>query len=160
MTGKVSQGLGGERKLVTFTLQKQLYGVPVNSVREVIHYCEVSPIPGSAQHIMGIINLRGQVVTVIDICHQLNLAAAPIMDQSKIIILEVGNSLLGIVVDSVADVITLSPEQLENPPGLMSDSEEKRLIHAVAKLDDELLILLDLERVITKSDIIAAAHRA
>ena len=93
---------------VTFHLGNEVYGVNVMQVKEVLRYTEIAPVPGSPEYVLGIINLRGNVVTVIDTRMRFGLEHAPVTDNSRIVIIEAEKQVVGILVDSVAEVVDLN----------------------------------------------------
>ncbi|MEH6556595.1 MAG: chemotaxis protein CheW [Oceanicoccus sp.] len=136
---------------VTFRLGKETYGVNVMQVQEVLRYTEIAPVPGAPPYVLGIINLRGNVVTVIDTRHRFGLPAGDISDQTRIIIIEADNTVTGILVDMVAEVVYLSQSEIESAPNVGSD-ESSRFIHGVCQKNNELLILVDLNKLLTEQE--------
>ena len=97
----------------TFRLAGELYGVNVMQVQEVLRYTEITPVPGATDFILGIINLRGNVVTVLDTRDRFGMEAGDISDNSRIVIIEAGGQVVGMLVDSVADVVYLRQSEIE-----------------------------------------------
>ncbi|MFT4725261.1 MAG: purine-binding chemotaxis protein CheW, partial [Colwellia sp.] len=89
---------------VTFKLDSETYGINVMQVQEVLRYSEIAPVPGAPTYVLGIINLRGNVVTVIDTRQRFGLKPADISDNTRIVIIEAEKQVIGILVDSVAEV--------------------------------------------------------
>src|SRR5690554_7418011 len=92
---------------VTFRLDNETYGINVMQVQEVLRHTEIAPVPGAPEYVLGIINLRGNVVTVIDTRQRFGLAPAPVTEQTRIVIIEADRQVVGILVDSVAEVVYL-----------------------------------------------------
>ncbi|MEC8444327.1 MAG: chemotaxis protein CheW, partial [Pseudomonadota bacterium] len=92
---------------VTFRLENESYGINVMQVQEVLRYTEIAPVPGAPAYVLGIINLRGNVVTVIDTRQRFGLPTADTTDQTRIVIIEAENQVVGILVDAVAEVVYL-----------------------------------------------------
>ena len=92
---------------VTFQLEEETYGINVMQVREVLRYSEIAPVPGAPDYVLGIINLRGNVVTVIDTRSRFGLMQGEITDNTRIIVIESERQVIGILVDSVAEVVYL-----------------------------------------------------
>ena len=90
---------------VTFRLENESYGINVMQVQEVLRYTEIAPVPGAPNYVLGIINLRGNVVTVIDTRQRFGLPTADTTDQTRIVIIEAENQVVGILVDAVAEVV-------------------------------------------------------
>lgn len=130
---------------VTFRLDNEKYGVNVMLVREVLKNTEIAPVPGAPYFVLGIINLRGNVVTVIDTRTRFSLPQVEPDDASRIIIIEMDEQVVGMMVDSVAEVATLRESEIEFAPNVGND-ESAKYIQGVSKQDDDLLILVDLEK--------------
>lgn len=136
-------------QLVTFQLQNESYGINVMQVQEVLRVSEIAPVPGAPSYVMGIVNLRGNVVTVIDTRARFGLPSTAIGDSSRIVIIESEKQVVGILVDSVAEVVELRASEIESAPNLGSE-ESSRYIQGVATQEDELLIVIDLKKLLTE----------
>ena len=131
----------------TFLLADELYGIDVMQVKEVLRLTEIAPVPGSAHYIVGIINLRGNVITVIDTRTLFGMPATEATDDSRIIVIELEDQVVGMMVDSVAEVIYLRQSEIESTPNVGTD-ESSKFIQGVSYHNEELIILLDLNRMI------------
>lgn len=131
----------------TFRLDKELYGIDVMSVQEVLRYTEITPVPGASNFILGIINLRGNVVTIIDTRSRFGLGPFEIDDNSRIIIVEIEGHVLGLLVDSVAEVVYISNKEVEKSPNVGNEDSSK-YIQGVCNKNSELLILVQLQNFI------------
>jgi purine-binding chemotaxis protein CheW len=136
---------------VTFRLQEETYGINVMQVQEVLRYTEIAPVPGSPDYVLGIINLRGNVVTVIDTRARFGLPPAEVNDNTRIVIIEAEKQVIGILVDSVAEVVYLKQSEIENAPNVGTD-ESARFIQGVANREGELLILVDLNKMLNDEE--------
>ncbi|MHB8472815.1 MAG: chemotaxis protein CheW [Gammaproteobacteria bacterium] len=136
---------------VTFRLGDETYGINVMQVQEVLRVAEIAPVPGAPHFVMGIINLRGNVVTVIDTRARLGLDAREVDDASRIVIIEAGKHVVGILVDSVAEVIELRLSEVESAPNVGGD-ENSKYIQGVASVDGELLIMVDLNKLLSEEE--------
>jgi purine-binding chemotaxis protein CheW len=136
---------------VTFYLDNEKYGVNVMLVREVLKNTEITPVPGSPYFVLGIINLRGNVVTVIDTRKRFSLPLVEPDEASRIIIIEMGEQVIGMMVDSVAEVATIRQSEIEFAPNVGND-ESARYIQGVSKQGDELLIMVDLDKLFSLQD--------
>ncbi|MCI0654871.1 MAG: chemotaxis protein CheW [Methylococcaceae bacterium] len=128
---------------VTFCLGDETYGIMVMQVQEVLRIPDIAPVPGSADHVVGIINLRGNVVTVVDSRHRFGLPPKELDDASRIVVTEVDNQIIGILVDSVAEVVELKSSDIEAAPNVGND-ESAKYIQGVSSQNGKLLILVDL----------------
>ena len=133
---------------VTFRLEGETYGVNVMQVQEVLRYTEIAPVPGAPAYVLGISNLRGNVVTVMDTRRRFGLIQGDVTDSTRIVIVETDRHVVGILVDSVAEVVYLRQSEIENPPNTGQD-DSARFIQGVCHKNDELLILVELEKLLT-----------
>jgi purine-binding chemotaxis protein CheW len=136
---------------VTFKLQEETYGINVMQVQEVLRYTEIAPVPGSPDYVLGIINLRGNVVTVIDTRSRFGLEPAEVTDNSRIVIIEAEKQVIGILVDSVAEVVYLKASEIDTAPNVGTD-ESARFIQGVSNREGELLILVDLNKLLSDEE--------
>ncbi|WP_417527218.1 chemotaxis protein CheW [Marinomonas shanghaiensis] len=136
---------------VTFRLEHEIYGVNVMQVKEVLRYSEVAPVPGAPSFVLGIIHLRGTVVTVIDTCQRFGLPSGEITDATRIMILEVEGHVIGILVDAVSEVVYLRQSEIEPSPSVGND-ESSKFIQGVCHKNDILLILVDLDKLLSEDE--------
>lgn len=136
---------------VTFNLQEETYGINVMQVQEVLRYTEIAPVPGSPDYVLGIINLRGNVVTVIDTRARFGLESAEVTDNSRIVIIEAEKQVIGILVDSVAEVVYLKSSEIDTAPNVGTE-ESARFIQGVSNRDGQLLILVDLNKLLSDEE--------
>jgi purine-binding chemotaxis protein CheW len=136
---------------VTFKLQEETYGINVMQVQEVLRYTEIAPVPGSPDYVLGIINLRGNVVTVIDTRTRFGLEPDEITDNSRIVIIEAEKQVIGILVDSVAEVVYLKQSEVDTAPNVGTE-ESARFIQGVSNREGELLILVDLNKLLSDEE--------
>lgn len=135
----------------TFRLENELYGINVVQIREVLRYTEITPVPGSPYFVIGIINLRGNVVTVIDTRIRFGLEEGSIDDNTRIVIVEIDSQVIGMLVDSVAEVTYIKLKDIEVTPNVGND-ETSKFISGVCNNNDELLIMIDLKKMIETTD--------
>ena len=126
---------------VTFRLDGETYGINVMQVQEVLRYSEIAPVPGAPSYVLGIINLRGNVVTVIDTRHRFNLQGGEITDNTRIVIIETDKHVIGILV-------YLRQSEIEMAPNV-GNEESAKFIQGVCHKNDELLILIDLNKLLS-----------
>ena len=136
---------------VTFTLEDETYGINVMEVQEVLREIEVAPVPGAPHYVMGIINLRGNVVSVLNARKRFGLPPIESTDLTRIIVIEVKEHIVGIMVDSVAEVVDIKPEEIETAPNVGTD-ETSRYIDGVVSQGDKLLILVDLNKLLSTEE--------
>lgn len=136
---------------VNFKLAGETYGINVMQVQEVLRYTEIAPVPGAPSYVIGIINLRGNVVTVVDTRHRFGLPSGELTDNSRIVIIEADSHVLGILVDSVAEVVYLRQSEIETAPNVGND-ESSKFIQGVCHKNNELLILIELDKLLTSDE--------
>ncbi|MCW8328203.1 chemotaxis protein CheW [Photobacterium sp. SDRW27] len=136
---------------VTFQLEDETYGINVMQVREVLRYSEIAPVPGAPDYVLGIINLRGNVVTVIDTRSRFGLMPGEISDNTRIVIIEAEKQVIGILVDSVAEVVYLRSSEIDTTPSVGTE-ESAKFIQGVSNRDGELLILVDLNKLLSDEE--------
>jgi len=142
---------------VTFQLEEETYGINVMQVREVLRYSEIAPVPGAPDYVLGIINLRGNVVTVIDTRSRFGLMQGEISDNTRIIVIESERQVIGILVDSVAEVVYLRSSEIDTTPSVGTD-ESAKFIQGVSNRDGKLLILVDLNKLLSDDEWNEMAH--
>ena len=131
---------------VTFKLHNEFYGMNVMQVKEVLRHTHIAPVPGSAKYILGILNLRGSVVTVVDMRRCFHVEESPISEQSRIIIAEIDKQMFGVLVDSVQEVVYLQEGDIDVPTTVHDDKQ--RYVQGLANHKDRLLILVELNKLI------------
>ncbi|MEY8214949.1 MAG: chemotaxis protein CheW [Colwellia sp.] len=136
---------------VTFKLESESYGINVMQVQEILRYNEVAPVPGAPSYVLGIINLRGNVVTVIDTRSRFNLSPCEITDDTRIIVIESEQQIVGILVDSASEVVYLKASEIEAAPNV-GNEESAQFIQGVTNREGELLILVDLDKLLSDDE--------
>lgn len=137
---------------VTFQLENETYGVDVMVVKEVLKFQDIAPVPGAPGYVMGIINIRGTVISVINTRCRFGLPDREQDDNTRIVIIEIGQHIIGIVVDSVAEVVYLKRSEIETPPQVNKD-DSARFIQGVCHRDNQLLILVELDKLLTEDEL-------
>lgn len=142
---------GAVLQWVTFNLEDETYAINVMQVQEVLRVTEIAPVPGAPHFVLGIINLRGNVVTVIDARKRIGLPHKGMDDDTRIVIIEAGAQVVGIVVDSVAEVMYVNENEIEGPPTVGND-DSSNYIQGVVSRDNKITILMDLNRLLTAEE--------
>jgi purine-binding chemotaxis protein CheW len=145
--------MGAELKLVVFTLGNEEYGVEVDKVQTIERMMPLTRVPKTPAFVKGVINLRGVVVPVIDLCERFGLKAAEITESTRIIIVRQQSIEVGLIVDSANDVVDVDEDHIEAPPEVVGGIRAKYL-RGIAKLDNRLLVLFNLQEVLNKDEII------
>ncbi|MFM9874027.1 MAG: chemotaxis protein CheW [Fimbriimonadaceae bacterium] len=133
-----------DQQTVVFRLADESYGIDIFRVNEIIRLREITPVPRTESHVRGLVNLRGKTIPVIDLRTRFCLPDSAETDSSRIIVVDSEAGQIGVVVDAVTEVLTLQGDQIDATPGLVADENNKFVI-AVAKTNDKLITLLDLD---------------
>jgi purine-binding chemotaxis protein CheW len=153
------QGPHDLMQLVSFHVGNEEFGLEILRVQEIIRMQAFTRVPNSAAFVDGVLNLRGKVIPVVTLRRCFGLEDRPHDKQTRIVVVEVNGNVLGFVVDSVSEVLRIPIETIEPPPRL--GKVEREYVSGVGKLDDRLLILLDLDRLLSdtaKAMVQAAAN--
>ena len=141
-------------QFVNFRLRDEEYGVDIGSVREITRVVDISHIPESPSFIEGVTNLRGQIIPVVDLAKQFGLAPLEKLPGSaRIVVTEVKGQTVGMIVDEVPEVIKIPEENIEPTPELIQTKIRKDYIKGVGKLENRLIVLLDLEKVLAPHEL-------
>ncbi len=140
------------QQFLTFKLAGEEYRVGILCVQEIRGWSAVTAIPHSPKWLLGVINLRGAVVPIIDLRIKFDFAKADYNEFTVVIILNVGSRVIGIVVDGVSDVITLAHEQIKPAPSLGSNTDTSHII-GFGTLDERMRILMDVEKLMAGADL-------
>jgi purine-binding chemotaxis protein CheW len=153
-------------QLLTFLLDKEVYGTDIGQIQEVLEYRKVTPVPRTPEFMLGVINLRGNVVPVADLRRQFDMNIIDVTVDTCIVIVDVTvdgeRTPMGILVDAVQEVITLGPEHISPPPRIGSRIDT-RFISGMGKRDEQFIVILNLPRVFSKNqleEVIDTAHSA
>ena len=157
-TSAVASGGRNEQKdteqFVTLTIEGQLFGVPVLSVQDVLAPQKITPIPLASEGVAGALNLRGRIVTAIDVRRRLNLPPRGKDDDCMYGVVELGAELYSLMIDSVGEVLSLPVDRFEKTPATL-DERWREVCGGVYRLDDELLVVLDVSNLITHQRVAA-----
>lgn len=146
--------MGEELKVIVFALNHEEYGIEVDKVQTIERLSPITRVPKTPAFIKGVINLRGAVVPVIDLRGRFNLEETELNENSRIIVVAVNDIEVGFIVDSANDVIDIDTDQIDSPPEIVGGIRAKYL-HGIAKLGEgRLLIMLNLNEVLNKQEII------
>ncbi|MEM0449583.1 MAG: chemotaxis protein CheW [Methanomassiliicoccales archaeon] len=144
---------GDEEQIVSFRLGKETFAVKVAQVREIGKVQDITHIPKMPEYVEGVMNLRGQITTVIDLKKRFGIISEDgpkRTSQSRIIVAEIGEHQLGIIVDSVEDVMRVPRNSISPVPKTLSADLQSSFLHGICKLQNKLIMLLDLEKIISE----------
>jgi len=145
-------------QVIVFKLGNEKYGVEISQVREIIRPAQITRIPNTPDFIEGVINLRGQITTIINLRKRFGLENKPIDNDTRIIVVEHNNSVIGMMVDSVSEVKYLSEREVESLPPIVTSRNSSGFLKGVGKLPDGLMVLIDLNKVLREEEISSVAH--
>lgn len=148
----MSEETQGERQLVVFELNGESYGVDVASIREIIRMQDIFKVPDTPDFVEGVINLRGKVTPVVDLRRKFKFERKERDKESRIVVADVGGHDLGVVVDAVVEVMRIKAESVEPPSSLLATANGEYLL-GIAKLEDKLIILLDLKGFLSAEEV-------
>ena len=138
-------------QLVTFSISDEEFGVDILKVQEIIRTMEISKVPKAPDFVEGVINLRGKVIPIIDLRCRFGLAHKPHDKNTRIIVIEMTDVIVGFVVDAVSEVLRIPAGTVEPPPPVVAGMDSE-YISGVGKLENSLLILLDLDKLLSSDD--------
>lgn len=155
MSTAVATNRGG--KYLTFALGREGYGIQILKVREIIGYMEITAVPRTPSHVKGVINLRGQVISVLDLRMKFGMEEAQRTEETCIIVVETSNAgrklSIGLIVDKVSEVLNIVEENIEDAPSF-GMSLETQFILGMGKIGQSVKILLDIDRVLNADDFV------
>lgn len=134
-------------QLVSFNIGEEEFGVDILKVQEIIRLVEITRVPNAPSFVEGVINLRGKVIPVIDLRKRIGMESIPPSSESRIVVVELENKIIGFLVDCVNEVLRISQSITEPPPPIIAGINAD-YITAIGKLEDRILILLDLEKIL------------
>lgn len=146
-------------KYLTFWTDNQLFGVPIADVVQIIGIQEITPIPDSPKFAKGVINLRGNIIPVIDVRLRLNKPECEYGEHTCIIVTKIEENFIGFIVDSVDEVTTIDDEQISPPPKLSKDRTNDYLI-GIGKLGAKVVLLIDTGKILNNEEIEAVSEAA
>jgi len=141
----------GEEQVVVLELAGEGYAIEISTIQEIIRMQPITRIPNGPGWIEGVTNLRGRVIPVLDLRRRLGLQAGEVTRRCRIVVAELGGHTLGLVVDAVSEVLRLPAEAVE-PPSSLVMTAECTYLRAVARLDERLVLLLDLARLLSPGE--------
>jgi len=135
-------------QLVSFKIGNEEFGIDILKVQEIIRIMAITKVPNSPEFVEGVINLRGRVIPVLDLRVKLGMPSIDHNNSTRIVVVEINQTTVGFIVDAVSEVLRIPKSITEAPPAIVAGIKTE-YITSIAKLEDRLLIFLDLERVLT-----------
>lgn len=149
---------GDLQQYVAFRVSGEIYGLAITEISEISMLFDTTPVPRTAEFVVGIGSVRGIVIPILDLALRLRIAPEPRGGTTRVLIVRHEDELYGLIVDGVIGVVTLAPEDLEDAPGVIAGSKGE-FIRALSRLDDEILIVLELSTLLAARDFIQAQYR-
>ncbi len=140
-----------EKQLVVFDLANEVYGMDIGVVLEIIRMQEITKVPRTPEFVEGIINLRGKIIPVVDLRKRFSLPVTDETADNRIVVVDIDGQGIGMVVDAVAEVMRINSGSIE-PPSEAITTQESDYLLGIAKLDDRLIILLDMNNLLLKEE--------
>lgn len=142
------QEKASEMQLVVFELGNESCGVDISRIQDINRMQQITEIPHAPDSVVGVINLRGKVIPVVDLRKKLGLPPAEHTKSTRIMVVRTGEGLIGMIVDAVSQVLRISSDSVE-PPSPVLAGTDSRYLRGIAKIDEELIVLLDLDYVLS-----------
>lgn len=149
---KEQRAAGKEIQLVVFRLAGEEFGLDIAQVREIIRMQGITPMPQAPEFIEGVINLRGQIIGVMDLAKRFGLKSQTKTEKSRIVVVEIKENTVGLIVDEVPEVLRISEGQIDPTPSVIESQVHSEFIRGVGKLEDRLLILLAAEKILSQEE--------
>lgn len=140
-----------EMQLVIFSLGKEEYGVDIMQVKEIVTYKEPVKVPNTPQFVEGIINLRGEIIPIVNLKKRFNIPGEDIGDQTRVIVMSIDSKKVGFIVDDASEVITINNENIEPAPEIVAGID-RRYITGIGKVEERILIILDLDKLFSEKE--------
>lgn len=140
-----------EMQLVIFSLGKEEYGVDIMQVKEIVTYKEPVKVPNTPQFVEGIINLRGEIIPIVNLKKRFTIPGEDIADQTRVIVMSIDSKKVGFIVDDASEVITINNENIEPAPEIVAGID-RRYITGIGKVEERILIILDLDKLFSEKE--------
>jgi purine-binding chemotaxis protein CheW len=138
-------------QLVGFRIGNETFGVPINLVREIVRVPDISAVPDAPDYVEGVINLRGRIISVIDLRKRFGETKIESNRKNRILVTDIERRVVGLIVDAASEVLRVAPDDIEAPPEIFGDNELK-YVTGVGKLNGRLVILIDLTKILQKGE--------
>jgi purine-binding chemotaxis protein CheW len=139
-------------QIVGFRVGSETFGVPIQSVHEIVRMMDITSVPDAPVYIEGVINLRGKIIPVIDLRKRFGEKEIKSSKKNRILVAEVGTKMVGLVVDSASEVLKMPPSDIDPPPNIFEDGE-LNYVTGVGKLNGRLIILVELSKIMQRGEL-------
>ncbi|HVZ17950.1 MAG TPA: chemotaxis protein CheW [Terriglobales bacterium] len=144
--------MSNDLHIVGFRVGTETFGVPITCVHEIVRVPEITSVPDSPEFVEGVINLRGKIVSVVDLRKRFGETTIDTHKKNRVIVVESEGKLVGLIVDSASEVLRIPNSDIEPPPSVLQNSESS-YVTGVGKLQNRLIILVDLQRVLQRGEL-------
>jgi purine-binding chemotaxis protein CheW len=144
---------GEELQLVVFNIGPEEFGVEIMNVQEIIRMTNITKIPQASGYVKGIINLRGRIIVVINLNVIMGMEGKEQDENTRIIVADIGDTVMGFIVDSVSEVIRIPESSVEPAPAVIANKIGTEYVRGVGKMENRLLILLDLDKILNANEL-------
>lgn len=141
-------------KFLTFSLGAEVYGIEIKFVTEIIGMQPVTEVPDLPEYVKGIINLRGKIIPVVDVRLRFKKSAAEYNDRTCIVVVDIKGIAVGLIVDTVAEVLTIADHDIVPPPQLHQSGYHQRFTKAIGKVGDNVKLILDSDRLLSNDELV------
>jgi purine-binding chemotaxis protein CheW len=138
--------------IVGFKIGRETFGVPISLVHEIVRVPEITAVPEAPDYIEGVINLRGKIVSIVDLRKRFGEKEIAAHKKNRILVAEIENKHVGLIVDAASEVMKLPQDSVEPPPNVFEDSDV-HYVTGVGKLNDRLIIMIDLHKILQKGEL-------
>jgi len=145
--------IGDELQLVVFNIGTEEFGVEITNVQEIIRMTNITKIPQASGFVKGIINLRGRIIVVLNLNMIMGMESKEQNENNRIIIADIGQTVMGFIVDSVSEVIRIPQRSVEPAPPIIANKIGTEYVRGVGKIEERLLILLDLDKILSANEL-------
>ena len=142
-----------ELQLVGFRIGKETFGVPIELVHEIVRVPEVTAVPDALEYVEGVINLRGKIISIVDLRKRFGEQAIEADRKNRILVANIEGTMVGLIVDAASEVLKLANTEIDAPPANMFDESDVNYVTGVGKMHGRLIILLDLKKILDKGEL-------
>jgi purine-binding chemotaxis protein CheW len=141
-----------ELQVVGFRIGRETFGLPISIVREIVRVPEITAVPNAPDYIEGVINLRGRIIPIVDLRKRFGQKSVESSKKNRIVVVELGPRAFGLIVNSASEVLRIAPSEIEEPSNVFQEGELD-FVTGVGKLKGRLVILLDVSKILKRSEI-------
>jgi purine-binding chemotaxis protein CheW len=142
-----------DTKFLTFSIAEEVYGIDIGDVTEIIEIQKITEVPDMPKFVKGVINLRGKVIPIIDLRLRFNMDKRDFDDRTCIVIVNVKNSSVGFIVDTVLEVVVIPEKEVSEPPQFKRSANHENYVIGIGKVGDHVKILLDAEKIVHQEEL-------